>query len=763
MSDVEQPDLPGVWPKHLETIYAALGHKYTFVREIARGRTGATFLLARDDSGRKYCLKTISPSVQDEERQGVADTLRKEVEILDPLSHRCIPIVYERDSEGSLPFYVCTFHPGHTFQHFAEAGNRLSTDEAVYVIGSLIDAMEYLHDRGRTHCDFHQKNILISERVFAEGILIIDFGSGHRESDTTDDTKERGDLRYKTVQAQARYRSKVNRHQASASFRAADFVALGHLLSLMADVFFSEARHDQRLSYSAFCAQLRAGELNSWPNVREAFAQVVDPAHLMSGAERLFLMADGTTEFIRIPVSGAVPVGEAILAVINTSAFQRLRLVNQLSFCDWIYPGGKHTRFEHSLGVLTVAHSALQKFARDRDFHGRYTRLNFEGTLLAALLHDVGHYPFAHLMEHYVASRFGGESEDTIREAKQIVSHSSNSISLLENDVELRQAISRHWGESHITEAIRVLEGNVPVLSDLVDGPIDCDKLDYVRRDAHHCGVEFGSGLDVSAIVESYCSVDNGRSLGVDASGVQAVEGFMVAQEQMLATVYWNEYVRAVTAMFHAAVASIVVRDMNRLADVVARLKNCGTERDAIRDVFLPELQKIETEKEGTTGLLDLIAMHQQPRFTDIFFRIQKYTELDQPPTRSVARKSIYSSILGPLGTSASVIPIDWAAVQSLRTCYLEAFREKSDLPVSRFEVVIDVPFGKASNRVVTVRHANEERPITQSSHLNDTIFTQPTVFLAPIRVYISPRVHTAFETQLVSIVQSAEERFYAL
>ena len=94
-----------------------------------------------------------------------------------------MPTVYEANFEAELPYYVCTYHPGKTWNTFRKENKKLKAEEAYFVIYSLIDAFEYLHKMNRSHCDAHEDNILIRERVFGEGILIIDFGSGHRGSD----------------------------------------------------------------------------------------------------------------------------------------------------------------------------------------------------------------------------------------------------------------------------------------------------------------------------------------------------------------------------------------------------------------------------------------------------------------------------------------------------------------------------------------------------------------------------------------------------
>jgi serine/threonine protein kinase len=172
------------FPSYLEPIFRQISAKYEWLKEIGAGQNGVTYLIRSRDHGQPYCLKTIKPTVTDSrERERIRATLRKELDILKPLSPRALPKIFEAELDGELPYYICTYHPGDTLSNFRKSGRTLRAEEAYFVIYTLIDAFEYLHQEGRMHCDAHADNILISDRVYGEGIMIIDFGSGHRGSD----------------------------------------------------------------------------------------------------------------------------------------------------------------------------------------------------------------------------------------------------------------------------------------------------------------------------------------------------------------------------------------------------------------------------------------------------------------------------------------------------------------------------------------------------------------------------------------------------
>lgn len=721
-----------------------------------------TYKIETRTANHYYCLKTISPDVtEDSERERVRTTLSKEVAILKPLSHRCLPRVYELRLDGTLPFYVCTFHPGTTLERFRQEDKKLKLEEAVFVIVSLIDALEYIHAHGRTHCDLHQNNILLSDKVFAEGLMIIDFGSGHRDSASADMTPDRGHLAFKNVKGQARHRRPVKRNIAADDFRANDIRAFGRALALMERCFFSNASHDQFSSYREFCRLLQEGVLDTWHQVREQFDHVIDPDAFMTKAERFFVMKDGSRPAITLPASDSIPVREAVLAVINSQVFQRLRTIKQLSFCEWFFPGGTHSRFEHSLGVFGVTRKALSFLTRDANFKAKFNQANINGALLAGLVHDLGHYPFAHVIEHYVSGRYS-----TDKVTRDAIHHFNHTLALLDTDSGLQSAINKYWGEDLKEEVKRILHGKIPPLSEILDGPVDCDKLDYLRRDAHHCGVPYGNGLDTIDVLASFRCSPTGEHILVDSSRVHAVEGFMVVQDQMLTAVYWHETIRSVFAMFHRFLDGVLGNDPKNLVDLVNKLKSCSSEYEAVHKVILPLLKSQPTRGSSTHGseaeLNPLIRLHCVPNFNDIYRTAAKYSSLEPVDPKRPSANNLFDTIMRLPSSDATSMPIQWDRVKRLRICYQEAFREKR-AKLGRFDVLVDVPWGKSSNRIVTVldEDGRTERPITQVSHLAQTIFTHPTAYSAPIRVYVAPHIFGQFEYRLQSIKASAEERYF--
>jgi HD superfamily phosphohydrolase len=755
----EQPKLP----QYLESTFEKIGDKYTWVREIASGQNGITHLIQSTSSDQTYCIKTIKPSITDPvERERIRKTLVKELDILKPLSHKALPKIYESDLKADQPYYICTYHPGQTLAQFRRLGKLLRQEEAYFVIYTLIDTFEYLHQQRRMHCDAHADNILISERVFGEGIMIIDFGSGHRGSAPEEKTPDRGHLGFKPIVGQARHQKLVDRQESNHQFQQYDFSALGRALALMGDTFFPEASLEQKEAFIDFCRMLQDERINkNWNYVKQQLEFVIDPHHLARAIEPLFMDQQGSRTTITIPVALDLNLGEAIEEVIDCSEFQRLRGIKQLSFCDWIFPGANHTRFEHSLGVCGVAKKALICLSGDRRFKQKFDPTNVRSAILAALIHDIGHYPFAHVIEHYVASRYSDN-----RQLKHEVNHLNCTLEILEKDDQLKSAIDRHWGSNVREQCQRILRGDMGALSAILDGTIDCDKIDYLQRDAHHCGVSYGSGFKTDELLSSLLCSDDAQEILINDKYIHSVEGFVTAQDQMLSGVYWHARVRAIFAMFHRYLDVLIGKNPNRLPELVQSLRRCRSDAQALREVMLPLL-------DGYSGankdhVRSLIAMHWDTDHKYIYSEFNKFSYFDRNPASIHAPDNIFKTIVvSPESIGHSGPPILWAKVRRLRTCYFDAISQKvpAKNSVSQLDVIVDIPWGKGANRMLSVIDADRTyspQEITSASHLAPSIFQAPTIFSAPIRVFLSKELYYLVHEERESINSTVMEMYFS-
>jgi HD superfamily phosphohydrolase len=240
-------------------------------------------------------------------------------------------------------------------------------------------------------------------------------------------------------------------------------------------------------------------------------------------------------EIIRDPLWNNIRIDVHALRLVDTGVFQRLRYVRQLGLAYLVYPGATHTRFEHALGAYHLARRTLGLLHE----RGELERIGEEECAViraAALLHDVGHYPFSHALEEIGAVHHEEVARALITEG--------------EIAEELRAAIGPGAPE-RVHELIRGRSDSP--LQGLISGSLDLDKIEYLKRDAFMCGVPYGE-VDVDRLLNSLTIVDDphdGRTaVGVLEKGLSALESLLFAKYQMYRNVYWHHAVRSATAMY---------------------------------------------------------------------------------------------------------------------------------------------------------------------------------------------------------------------
>lgn len=249
-----------------------------------------------------------------------------------------------------------------------------------------------------------------------------------------------------------------------------------------------------------------------------------------------------TRNLIRIPPELDVPLTPRVRQLIDSSEFRRLAQISQLGLVSLVYPAANHTRHEHSLGVYRTALLYIDRLADDPRFAAAVTPQAAERFLVAALLHDLGHWPFCHPIED-------------IR-LRQVPSHElfANSF-LLEG--ELADLLRDEWNVQP-RAIVELLSGESAdrtdrVLKSMLSGPIDVDKMDYLMRDSLHAGVPYGRNFDQPRLIQSLCLNEAGDSLAITDKGRTAAEMMVFARYVMFSEVYWHHAVRAATAMLQRA------------------------------------------------------------------------------------------------------------------------------------------------------------------------------------------------------------------
>jgi HD superfamily phosphohydrolase len=240
-------------------------------------------------------------------------------------------------------------------------------------------------------------------------------------------------------------------------------------------------------------------------------------------------------EILRDPLWNNIRVDELTLRLVDTEVFQRLRYIRQLGLAYLVYPGATHTRFEHALGAYHLARRTIGLMA-ERDALGGADAEEQAVVRAAALLHDVGHYPFSHALEE-----IGQLNHESV--ARPLVTAGAIA------DI-LRETI-----DSSAPDRVFALicGASESPLQGLISGSLDLDKIEYLKRDAFMCGVPYGE-IDVDRLTNSLLVLGDPQTgrpmIGVLEKGLSALESLLFAKYQMYRNVYWHHAVRSATAMY---------------------------------------------------------------------------------------------------------------------------------------------------------------------------------------------------------------------
>ncbi len=217
-------------------------------------------------------------------------------------------------------------------------------------------------------------------------------------------------------------------------------------------------------------------------------------------------------KIVNDPVYGFIHIPNAfILDLIEHPYFQRLCRISQMGLSYLVYPGARHTRFHHALGCMFLMQQAIQTL---RYKHIEITPEQEEALYIAILLHDIGHGPFSHAMEHSIVEG---------------ISHEEISLAFM-------QALNEQF-EGRLSLAIEIFQKKYKkqFMNQLISSQLDMDRLDYLKRDSFYSGVSEGN-INSQRIIAMLTVKDD--TLIVEEKGIYSIEEFLVARRLM----YWQVY-----------------------------------------------------------------------------------------------------------------------------------------------------------------------------------------------------------------------------
>ena len=226
-----------------------------------------------------------------------------------------------------------------------------------------------------------------------------------------------------------------------------------------------------------------------------------------------------------------VPPNHAL--IIDTKEFQRLRSIQQLSTCEYVFPAANHNRFSHSLGAYFLATKMTALLQENQP--GIISAEDSELVQLAALLHDIGHPPYSHLLE-------------TPEVFATFHSHEHWGRLLLESqNTEIGKAIREVLGPDRLNRLFDIMDGKsssngiaiAPFLKEIVSSQLDVDRMDYLVRDQANTGAQIG-GFDIDRVFRALRVGENGH-FQVKTWGLPAIEAYLVTRYHMYNQVYFHK------------------------------------------------------------------------------------------------------------------------------------------------------------------------------------------------------------------------------
>lgn len=422
---------------------------------------------------------------------------------------------------------------------------------------------------------------------------------------------------------------------------------------------------------------------------------------------------------VRIPPEQNVPFTPRVRAIVDSAEFQRLSQITQLGLVARVYPGARHTRFEHALGVFNNSLKYLWQLGHDPRFVELVDTRSAELLMVAALLHDVGHWPFCHPIEDL--------------DLPGLPPHEDLAEEFLAPHCELAQVLKSEW-QINPRDVLDILakRAEAPqqmLLKSILSGPIDIDKLDYLERDSMHAGVPYGRHFDKQRLIQSLILNERGDGLAITSKGRTAAELMVFARYVMFSEVYWHHAVRAATSMFARAFfelhESLNLRELFRLSE--------------------PEMiRKLESHAVGTPvdGLLQGVFGSKR----QIYKRIVEYTLHEDPECYALLARKPYSLLVRYAAEFASRLGAELGA--SIGSCDILI-----DSPPIHREVEFNIPI--YFSRQQRYRRLDEVSPVVAAlaRHQFDD-------FVKRVRIYANPqnamRLRALPEARFTQILLSA-------
>lgn len=316
-------------------------------------------------------------------------------------------------------------------------------------------------------------------------------------------------------------------------------------------------------------------------------------------------------KLINDPVYGFIQYPyDIIYEIIDHPYFQRLRRISQMGLTHYIYPGAVHTRFHHTLGAVHLMMNAINTL---QSKGVEISDLEAKGACIAILMHDIGHGPFSHALEHKLIN----------------VSHEFLSLQFMEE-------LALEFGEP-FKVAIQIFKNEHPkhYLHQLVSSQLDMDRMDYLNRDSFYTGVVEGK-IGYDRIIKMLDVRNN--ELVVEEKGIHSVENFLMARRMM----YWQVYLHKTSVAIENMLKKVV-----ECMEHLVQQKNVPWLSDCIPDNLMYFLTNTIDKNSFSTDRKLILDKFSALDEYDLYFSLKKFShcedELISFYSRSILNRRIFT------------------------------------------------------------------------------------------------------------------------
>ena len=771
-----------------------------------KGEGASAYILqVSDRQGTLYAVKILKL-----ERMGSSSVLQRfldEFQKQKRAKHPNIVSIFDShevatsDNKGQykLPYYVMEYVDGKQIDDWAidqEKNNAyLSLTSVSSLIEQIIAALSCAHNLTPPlyHLDLKPANILISK----EGIAKVgDFGLALAESPSQ--IISGASLSGRPIEAMhPEFRRMFADGIDTSKLRPAfDFFGLGYTLSRIGDYLRHNLDEFSRYIFNAMVLRFIVADKNAVEQLKyqhstctsyaymdtdipeyenaqevlETISKLGNPKYHLVNIPELQI-ENPQTPPIRISGHTHVPTTERLRAIIDTSAFQRLGWMKQLDQIVFTYPGATHTRCEHAFGVYYYTLRYLRRLLQEPYFVFHFSCADIKATLLAGLLHDIGHYPMAHsineseeLSLHLSHENIGRQilintdpvfiSKDEQRELLHVIEHdwAVNPQRIADIAFEVKEPNDTNGSSNSLPGHIENEAQNntnhyearrLSLLHSIIDGPLDVDKMHYLQCDSTHTGNPVGANFDAEQLIDSLCISEDYDELAITYKGISAVESFMYARYRMYMDVYWHHTVRCVRKMIARAIDRYIREDRNtrKISIRRSRIKMLAT-HSTDRDFLQLLLHEFKQESEAGKIIRHLINYRSEKGICII--RPQRYIfkrlRTFWPDSKFKAGKIFTTLTPGGIGAKIDILEYESEIASQLSKLI--------GTEIEPWEIILDIPASAEGKRM---EEATIRLPKIESVTTFESLSTHSAVARAikddfinnsrVIQLYCSPRI----------------------